>query len=212
MADYSKSECIANNDLMTCYLNFQRTTARWKNHWWDGVETIFNSCANWAKKFILDPINRTLTKIDEKIIKPARRRYREIERNHFILATEVPVISEVDLALDIKGEEKGYLFWFEAENVVNNHFTKIGTSAKSTCFERLRDEVKYYNERGLGITKVIIKRIYNCGDTPAEGFESFCRAKFIKKYPGTYHKHDRFFGVEIPVEEYDKLWKMYSEE
>lgn len=212
MANYTKVNAIADNDLLYSYTKFRTTNARWKNHWWDAVETIFHACADWAKEYILDPINRTLTKIDEKVIKPVRRRCREIEKNKFILSTDVPVESEVDLALDVKGDEKGYLFWFKANNVKNGHFTKIGTSASSTCFQRLKDEVRYYNQRGLDVTKVVIKRIYNCGETPAEGFESFCRAKFIKAYPGTYHKNDRFFGVEIPVEEYDKLWKMYNEE
>lgn len=212
MATYTRSDYIANNDLLACYHNFQRTTARWKNHWWSAVEEIFNSCADWAKQFIIDTVNRTLTKIDKKIIKPARRKYRQIEQNLFELSTGVIVRSEVDLSLDVKGEEKNYCFWFKAKNVPEGKFTKVGTSAKSTCFERLRDEVKYYNERGLGVEEVVIKRIYNCGDVPAEGFESFCRAKFIKKYPGTYHKNDRFFGVEIPVEEYDKLWKLYGED
>lgn len=197
---------INNNDLEGAYERFQITYRNWKDHWWETVETIYKASAEWAKKYILDPVNRTLT----AIANTTRRKCRQVSATVFELSNGVSVECAEDMAKDIDRTEKAYLFKFYEDTNTDPVFSKIGTSAR-TCFGRLKDEVKYYQNVGFDITRVKVERIIHCGEMPAEAFESFCRAMFIKKYPNTWRKNDRFFGVDISVVDFDKMWKMYAE-
>lgn len=108
-------------------------------------------------------------------------------------------------------EEKAYLFrFFENAEDDTPIFSKIGTTLKS-CLDRLKDEIRYYEKAGFTISKVEICEIWNCGETPAESYESYLRALLIKKYPNTWHRNDRFFGVHLPAELFTKLCRQYSE-
>lgn len=205
MTAMSAKDCIKYNCLDIAYERFCETSKNWKTHWWTTVETIFYSSVEWSKKYILDPVNRTLKKIGEQV----KKRCKQISATAYELASGVCVECAEDLSKDIDRTEKAYLFKFYEDTKETPIFSKIGTSAR-TCFGRMKDEVKYYQNAGFDITKVKIERIINCGEMPAEAFESFCRAMFIKKYPNTWHKNDRFFGVDIEVNEFDNLWKMYA--
>lgn len=66
MANHSCAWYIDNNDLEGAYERFQETSANWKNRWWETVETIYTACADWAKRYILDPITHTLTKMKKR--------------------------------------------------------------------------------------------------------------------------------------------------
>jgi len=121
---------------------------------------------------------------------------------------EIVIISKAK-NLGKVGEEKCYLFKFYEDNKIL--FTKVGTTTRETM-TRLKEEIKSYTRSGFKITKVIIENVVNCGSIPAEGLESFCRAKFMLKYPNTFKKNDRFMGVDIPVEYFNNLTKMYLTE
>ena len=121
---------------------------------------------------------------------------------------EIVIISKAE-NLGKVGEEKCYLFKFYEDNKIL--FTKVGTTTRETM-TRLKEEIKSYTRSGFKITKVIIENVVNCGSIPAEGLESFCRAKFMLKYPNTFKKNDRFMGVDIPVEYFNNLTKMYLTE
>lgn len=56
---------ITNNDLTGAYKRFQNAKGRWKDQWWNTVETIFYGSAEWATKFILDPVARILQRIKQ---------------------------------------------------------------------------------------------------------------------------------------------------
>ena len=196
---------INNNDLEGAYERFQITYRNWKDHWWKTVETIYKASAEWAKKYILDPVTRTLTAIQQK----AKKKCQQISTAIFELSNGVEVEFAENYGIDTDRTEKAYLFKFYEDVNIDPVFSKIGTSARS-CFGRLKDEVRYYRNAGFDITRVKVERIVDCGEMPAEAFESFCRSMFIKKYPGTWKKNDRFFGVDIAVEEFDKLWNLYA--
>ena len=115
-----------------------------------------------------------------------------------------------DFGEDVKNSQQCYLFKFFTDDEVMPIFSKIGTTGKS-CNERLRDEIGEYREKGFNILSVDIAKIYQCGDLPAEAFESFLRAYFIKDYPNTWRKNDRFFGADVDVDKFVKLCKMFSE-
>ena len=108
-------------------------------------------------------------------------------------------------------EEKTYLFRFFANSDDTDPiFSKIGTTVK-LCRDRIKDEIAYYEKAGFSIEKVEICEIWHCGDTPAESYESYLRALLIKKFPNTWHKNDRFFGVFLPTELFVKLCHQYAE-
>lgn len=104
---------------------------------------------------------------------------------------------------DTPDSEKCYLFKFydETDQII---FTKIGTTAK-TCKIRLKQEIAYYRKRDIDIVRVEISKIIQCGEMPAESYESYLRALLMKKYPNTWHKNDRFFGIDIPTETFEEL-------
>ena len=68
--NYSANDFIRNNDFEGAKEKLEQARPRWIQHWFDTCEIIFNSCAEWSKKYILDPINRIITKIkNNRIVK-----------------------------------------------------------------------------------------------------------------------------------------------
>ena len=61
----------------------------------------------------------------------------------------------------------------------------------------------------LGVVKILVHRVWDCKNVPAEGFESWFRAWFIKKHPNTFHKNDRFFNVKFDYNEVDNIFNQY---
>lgn len=103
--------------------------------------------------------------------------------------------------------EKCYLFKFY-DNSDNLLFSKVGTTTRAVK-TRLKEEIKAYRKSGFDIGKAEICKVIDCGDIPAEGAESFCRAVFIKQFPHTFKKNDRFMNVDIPTAEFTKIVKGY---
>lgn len=83
---------------------------------------------------------------------------------------------------------------------------KVGTTDRQ-LMKRIQEELRDYKE--IGATKCIVQRVYDCGDIPPEGLESFIRAIYIKKHPKNYKVNDRFMCVEFDLMEVDKLAKEY---
>lgn len=107
--------------------------------------------------------------------------------------------------IDIKSGELCYLFEFydEAKELV---CSKVGTTTR-TIRDRLKEELRSY--KSFGVESASVKRVYNCGDLPAEGLESIIRGEYIKKYPKSFKKNDRFFGEVFDFELCDNLAKNY---
>lgn len=112
---------------------------------------------------------------------------------------------------DTDGGEKAYLFRFYETGKDVPVFSKIGTTTK-TCLTRLKQEIRYYNspKAGFDIERVEVCEIWDCGELPAESYESFMRALLIRQFPNTWKKNDRFFGVTIPTETFINLCQQYA--
>jgi len=193
----SLKEYIAQNDLEGAYLRYQNANAKWREHWWSGVVEIFNSCKEFASQFILD--------LENKVLRPIIEKVKNVKSK--IINRDVPIIEKGDFS-NCHGEQVYFFKFFnEADEIL---WTKIGTTAKS-YFDRCKREIYDYNRKGHGVAKVIIDNVLNCGDIPAESYESFLRAMLIKEYPNTWHRNDRFFCTDIPVERFNTLCKIYSE-
>ena len=147
-------------------------------------------------------IEEDLTKRRKSIVTDATVQYGE---------TEITWLNGTQ-AKDIDGGEKAYLFRFYETSKNTPVFSKIGTTTK-TCLARLKQEIRYYNSAKVGfdIERVEICEIWDCGEMPAESYESFMRALLIRQYPNTWKKNDRFFGVTIPTETFIELCQQYSQ-
>lgn len=196
----SAKNYIEKNQLDEAYEKWRTTNARWKNHWFETCLAIFEKSKDWAKKYIINPVTKLITKIGsscgevaDKIIKARRSKYDahviwNCERNYFPVGTEL-----FYLVRAMKGK-----------NVI---FSKVGTTTR-TVEQRMREHLKYYKK--LGCTDIIIDKVYPCR-TVAEGYESFFRSHYIAKYPGTFKKNDRFFGVEFDLEEAERIFRNYEQ-
>lgn len=122
---------------------------------------------------------------------------------------QIPMNYLANCGEDIKGEQLLYLIKFFGEDTENPMFSKIGTTTR-TVNSRLRDEIRYYNEHGLEVQSADVCKIVNCGELPAESFESFLRALLIKKYPNTWKKNDRFFGVDINTDVFCQMCEQFK--
>ena len=180
----SYSDYVNTDDFEGAKKRFENTNKRWKNYWWECLTEIFKTSKKWIKKYILDPINQVIseaiTTADEMV---------EIQYNNF------------------KDDGNNcYLFKFYTYD--DTVISKIGTSTRSVL-GRIIQEINAYRKNGFDIYKGVIESVIDCGTLPPEGAESRARAEFIKKYPNTYLKNDRFIGVDIPTEDFNNLITAY---
>lgn len=181
---------VQNDDFEGALERFRATSKRWKAYWFDVCAQIAENCAEWAKRYIIDPIAQT---IEEKI-KVARA------RRDFQIDTQ-----GLDLLDDAK--EKCYLFrFFDADG--NRICSKVGTTTRKVI-QRLKEELSSDTYRKMGAVSAVIDRVYDCGDYPAEGLESQFRALYILKHPESFKKNDRFIFQDFDLEEADKIVSNY---
>lgn len=89
--------------------------------------------------------------------------------------------------------------------------SKVGTTTRLPE-ERMKEEIKYYIKRGIPVASAEICSVIDCGAIPAEGAESLTRALFIRRFPASFKKNDRFFGVDIPVRTFNQAVNNYLKE
>lgn len=109
--------------------------------------------------------------------------------------------------IDTKDGELCYLFEFYNEEG-QLLCSKVGTTTR-TIRIRLREELASKTYKGMGATKAIVNRVYQCGEYPAEGLESLIRSEYIKKYPKSFKKNDRFIGEYFDFELCDQIANEY---
>lgn len=83
---------IITNDFEGAYVRWKDTTKRWKSKWFEVLQTIYNKCKDWSKKYILDPIKKVVYAITEKVkSKSANLCYwiRLYGENHTILYNKI---------------------------------------------------------------------------------------------------------------------------
>lgn len=85
-------------------------------------------------------------------------------------------------------------------------WSKVGTTVRETS-KRMKEHLRYYKKNG--VCKLEVVRLWDCGAMDAEGLESEFRAHYIRKYPGTFRKNDRFINVEFDLDEADKIVANY---
>lgn len=196
MAELPMSWYLLYEDFEGAVERLNATSPRWKSEWYEVCETIFNSCKEWAKKYVLDPIAKAVKKV-EQIVTKRKSKYSD----KILLAENVNPLDEA--------KQKCYLFEFFDEND-NSICSKVGTTTR-TIKQRLTEELKSKTYTSMGAVKAIIHRVYDCGEMPAEGLESYLRAVYIKKYPNSFKKNDRFINEKFDLAETDKIVKKFLE-
>lgn len=185
MQDY-----VINNDLEGAISRLNTTTLRWYEKWFEVCKEIYNASKKWAKLYILDPIAKTIKKL---VALPK---------------TKKPGIDVAEgCSLETAGTEKCYLIEFFDEND-NSICSKVGTTTR-TVLERIREELNSKTYKSMGAVRCVIHRIYDCGNIPAEGLESYFRAKYIRKYPESFKKNDRFINEKFDLKEADCIFSEY---
>lgn len=172
---------ILTEDFEGAKVRFETTNKRWKQYWWNCLTEIYETCKRWAKKYILDPINRTVSEA--------------------IVVAEEKII--YNCTYDDNGE-KCYLFKFYDffDNLI---FSKIGTTTKNVT-DRLIQEINSYSKH-FEIFTATVESVINC-NLPAVGAESYTRAVLIKNHPESFLPNDRFL-MDISVEEFNSTVLAY---
>lgn len=176
----SKAELIDTNDFEGARNRFENANGRWKKHWFDCCQQIFNSCKEWAKKYILDPITQTIHAIEEMIkkVKPKK-----------------------------EGTSHTYLIKMY-DDCGKWVYTKIGkANVLKDRLNRLRKE--HYNKENVQIADIEIIKTYELpNDDLAQVLESFMRNYFRKNKSENFHPNDRFDAFE-PTEEDFAVFENY---
>ena len=196
MSKPTKQIYIDNNDFEGAKERLETTSARWRSYWYEVCEEIFTTCKDWAKKYVLNPITKTVSKlIDFKEIVPKSR------KNNISITENCVIQNNEDKT------EKCYLIEF-FDKCNNSICSKVGTTIRKVQ-ERIREELNSATYKKMGAVSCVIHRVYNCGSLPAEGLESYFRAKYIKKYPNSFCKNDRFISTQFDLNEADNIYQEY---
>lgn len=155
-----------------------------------------STCRTYAKNFYNPAMFEMFTTVPE--IVPERVTIRKCG------SVNVPMNYLPNCGADVRGQQTAYLFKFYTNDRSVPVFSKIGTTAKSVN-QRLRQEIGEYRNKGFDIRSVDVCKIYNCGEVPAEAYESYLRALLIAEFPNTWKRNDRFFGVDIPTDRFCAL-------
>lgn len=193
MKQKTSKEYIEEGDFEGALKRFENANKRWKDYWFNTCEIIYNSFNDFTNKYILDPVKKIITKINQQV-KLSKKWQNKIQ-------------VECDLLDNAK--EKCYLFeFYDSKN--NLVCSKVGTT-KRKVIQRLQEEMRSKTYTNLDCVKAIVKRVYDCGDMPAEGAESYFRAYYIKQFPNSFKKNDRFMNEYFDFDFADKLMEKYLE-
>ena len=153
-------------------------------------------------------IKEELEVVEEELKETFNDAFTKVKRHK---GTEVVMNFLENCGNDKQKCEQLYLFKFFTEDSDNEPlFSKIGTTT-TYIDSRLRDEIDYYLDHGLNICSVDVCKVLDCGEMPAESYESFLRAALIKRYPGTWQKNDRFFNVDVSIDEFLELFEKFTQ-
>lgn len=176
----SASYYIENNDFEGAKLRFENSNVRWLDHWFNTCKMIYDSCKDWAKKYILDPIAKTISHISECIKKV--RTTKNSTSNTYLIKM-----------FDTCGN------WV---------FTKIGKAdILSTRLKKLGSQ--YYARDGVQIGHTEIIKSYEVpNDDCAQILESLMRNYFRKTKH--HIPNDRFEPFEPTEEDLQIFEKYYN--
>lgn len=198
MATNSMSWYEVNEDFEGAFERWLNTTPAWKGRWFETCAKIFTRTKKWVDKYVIDAANKTIHKIGSIKLNFAPKVRKD---SRISISEDCPVFD------NNANTQKCYLIEFYDED---GQFicSKVGTTIR-TVQERVNEELKSKTYTEMGAEACVIRRVYNCGDIPAEGAESLFRATYIRKHPDSFKKNDRFINTHFDYKEADKIFAEY---
>ena len=177
----AQQKYIDKNDLEGAYHRFRTAYKNWKSHWWSVVEEIWNTCKDWATKFVLDPIKQVLLERDM-----VKHRGRKSD-------------AQVAYMCEAYGTGAYIVQHYDVDN--NLLWTKVGKADKVE--KRLREHLNK-DYKGTAVFARCIA-FYSCKDSDhALSMENLLRNHFNKRF--ALLGHDRFPDLtEVTAEDIETL-------
>ena len=195
----SYAKCVANNDFLSALENLEHATTRWANYWFKCCLEIMENDPHWKAQFEPDAEFCAFHPVT------AHGKTAQATFNSIWYYNGKEILTNGTIRLLDEAEQKCYLFrFFDCDG--NLVCSKVGTTTKPILI-RIKSELREYEK--LDVTTCVIDRIYDCGELPAEGMESYFRAEYIRRHPTAFRKNDRFFSVAFDLEEADRICANY---
>lgn len=195
----SYAKCVANNDFLSALENLEHATARWTNYWFKCCLEIMDNDPHWKAQFEVDVEFCSFHPVT------AHGKTAQATLNSIWYYNGKEILTNGLIRLLDEATQKCYLFrFFDCDG--NLVCSKVGTTTKPILV-RIKSELREYEK--LDVTTCVIDRIYDCGELPAEGMESYFRAEYIRRHPTAFRKNDRFFSVAFDLEEADRICASY---
>lgn len=179
----SANDYIALGDFEGAKEKFDSANNRWKNHWFNTCVTIAKQFGEWATKYLIDPINRTITAIGSYVKKRS------------------PKVNE----------EESSVYLIEMYDDHNSHvFNKVGKANDlkarlSTLSKQL------YRRSNTQISRIRIIKTWTLPTNHlAESFEQLLHADMSKRYENI--PNDRYTPAVLPAElvgEFDRKYELF---
>lgn len=186
-------EWVLSGNLKEAFSKWEQSNKRWKNHWYDCCLEIYNGkvCRKSHKqKFIFDSESKTIVK----------RKFEIAEEQIFYNGCK---------EIENPNCDKELLYFIIMRDKDDKAiYYKVGTTTRK-MESRMKEHLEYYE--GEGVYKIEIDKVYDCGTIPAEGLESYIRAKMIKIHPNAFKKNDRFIADEVVKLDLEKIDKWIAE-
>lgn len=183
MAKFSAKDMINAGDFEAAKEKYENANKQWKNHWWETCVEIYNKFVNWAQKYTLDLIHKTISAIKRKRGRPAKYSEKIIWN-----CPENTSIGEKFYLVELL-DKNGDLIW-----------SKIGTT-KRTIAQRMKEILRDRADKGVEFIRV--NRVYNL-PFKAEFLESLMRSFYGSKFKDFFEPLDRFYHVVFDLEEADQ--------
>lgn len=171
---------------------YEKTSKSWKSRWWAVVCDVWENFSHWQEKYDLDRVAKT-------IIKKVKKRVSRIRNYGAEVIEKIPIVFA-------KGTKLCYLFKFYDSNG-ELLFSKVGTTER-TIQQRLKEEINYYQKRGIDVAQATIESVFDTGDIEPEGAQDYAKGHYIRKFKKNYIRNDRF-SCDIDVDDFNTLISNY---
>ena len=180
MAQPTSSFYISNNDFEGARERFATSNARWKQHWFDTCSEIVKNCKTWLDKYILDPVNLTITEIVKKT-KAAIKKHAGTSNVYLIKMFDI-----------------------------DNKYVFLKGGKADDVSKRLRDlSNQEYKRDNVRILRVEIVKTWELPNSHlAESFEQALHAYLCKFYDN--NPNDRYYPTELTEEQFAELDRRYE--
>lgn len=173
----SYNDYVNTNDFEGAVERHETANKRYRNYWWHCVTEIFERCAEWAKRYILDPITQTVKKFVTNRSKITLKELSTLPQGNYLY-----IITLID--------KDNSRVW-----------DKIGTT--NNLYRRMKEHLYNKSYKQAGVNNIIVKQFFDISKYTFDvtELESKIRTYLRKKLgDNNYLKNDRF-TCEIDIQD-----------